>query len=565
MEEEVTIPKILTVKRRGDDDYFGQKLSDISVMAFEAREHCDVRIISSEGQFLNAHQVVLCKSSTLKELMELEQMLYVPEIVLVFPQFKLKSLLKVVQFLYTGEVDLVSGSRLLIEFQELCRILKLNPQVKKTKFLEKPKANENKGYNCSLCIASFDKASKLIFHQEQCNKSFKMPVPYESPSHKESAVEAPAKNKDFIVEDDFHQESTTITEEQYLGGSSFQMPDNFDLPDEIIQEQLPKARYTSTPIRYAKDLNEDEKEKDDMQNKSEGTPTKDEKEVKRIKEPTTSEDEEQKRDQKAILKSKGFSMAEDLAEKRKRIMQKIVHDLPPPSTHRATGKNKKRPYDTMKKRTFDGQKKRPKFDSSDDEYEMNDWLVNDDDEEEEDTSENSTSSNTSESEIAVKKESTRLKSVSKLRVSIQLEGMETIMEIQQYRLRLLCSDSSSSEEDKKEEKKVLLRKPHQSRALKLEKVGKRIKRIVSEDSDEEEDEHRPRKCQPPPKPPSAIAKLPRIPKIQRDSKATRDGAGPSHQTTSDTTKWMIPSSSTATKSAVSKTLKTNESGNYQKN
>ena len=79
-----------------------------------------------------------------------------------------------------------------------------------------------------------------------------MPVPYESPSHKESAVEAPAKNKDFIVEDDFHQESTTITEEQYLGGSSFQMPDNFDLPDEIIQEQLPKARYTSTPIRYAK-------------------------------------------------------------------------------------------------------------------------------------------------------------------------------------------------------------------------------------------------------------------------------------------------------------------------
>lgn len=257
-------------------------------------------------------------------------------------------------------------------------------------------------------------------------------------------------------------------------------------------------------------MNEDEKEKDDMQNKSEGTPTKDEKEVKRIKEPTTSEDEEQKRDQKAILKSKGFSMAEDLAEKRKRIMQKIVHDLPPPSTHRATGKTKKRPYDTMKKRTFDGQKKRPKFDSSDDEYEMNDWLVNDDEEEEEDTSENSTSSNTSESEIAVKKESTRLKSVSKLRVSIQLEGMETIMEIQQYRLRLLCSDSSSSEEDKKEEKKVLLRKPHQSRALKLEKVGKRIKRIVSEDSDEEEDEHRPRKCQPPPKPPSAIAKLPRM-------------------------------------------------------
>ena len=59
------------------------------------------------------------------------------------------------------------------------------------------------------------------------------------------------------MEDDFHHEPTTTTttttnEEQYLGGTSFQMPDNFDLPDEIIQEQLPKARYTSTPIRYAK-------------------------------------------------------------------------------------------------------------------------------------------------------------------------------------------------------------------------------------------------------------------------------------------------------------------------
>ena len=156
----------------------------------------------------------------------------------------------------------------------------------------------------------------------------------------------------------------------------------------------------------------------------------------------------------------------------------------------------------MKKRTFERQKKRYKYDDSSDD-EMKDWLV-DDDEEEEGTSENSSSS--SDSEIAVKKESTRLKSVSKLRVSIQLEGKESIMEIQQYRLRLLCSDSSEEEEEK-----VLPRKPLASRAKKLEKVGKRIKRIVSEDSDEEEDEdHLPRKCQPPPKPPSAISKLPRM-------------------------------------------------------
>ena len=109
--------------------------------------------------------------------------------------------------------------------------------------------SENKGYNCTNCIASFDKASKLVFHQEQCNK---IPLPCESPNHKESAAEVSTKNQDFVVEDDFHHEPTTTNEEQYLGGTSFQMPDNFDLPDEIIQEQLPKARYTSTPIRYAK-------------------------------------------------------------------------------------------------------------------------------------------------------------------------------------------------------------------------------------------------------------------------------------------------------------------------
>ena len=32
--------------------------------------------------------------------------------------------------------DLISASDLLVEFQELCKILKLNPQVRKTKYVE---------------------------------------------------------------------------------------------------------------------------------------------------------------------------------------------------------------------------------------------------------------------------------------------------------------------------------------------------------------------------------------------------------------------------------------------
>ena len=48
--------------------------------------------------------------------------------------------------------------------------------------------------------------------------------------------------------------STKISVNQNVledGTTPFKMPDNFDLPDEIIQEQLPSARSftTSTPIR----------------------------------------------------------------------------------------------------------------------------------------------------------------------------------------------------------------------------------------------------------------------------------------------------------------------------
>ena len=62
MEEEEEVV-MATVRRSDNDDYFGQKLSDISVVAFEARQHCDVRIVSSEGRTLSAHQVRFLKLS----------------------------------------------------------------------------------------------------------------------------------------------------------------------------------------------------------------------------------------------------------------------------------------------------------------------------------------------------------------------------------------------------------------------------------------------------------------------------------------------------------------------
>ena len=48
-----------SVRRPTNDEIFGQNLSDTSVAAFENRHHCDVLIISAEGQTLRAHQVIL--------------------------------------------------------------------------------------------------------------------------------------------------------------------------------------------------------------------------------------------------------------------------------------------------------------------------------------------------------------------------------------------------------------------------------------------------------------------------------------------------------------------------
>ena len=64
----------------------------------------------------------------------------------------------------------------------------------------------------------------------------------------------PRVQDDFVAEEeesDNEDAKVKEPEDTFLGGSGFQMPDNFDLPDEIIQEQLPAARFTSTPIRYA--------------------------------------------------------------------------------------------------------------------------------------------------------------------------------------------------------------------------------------------------------------------------------------------------------------------------
>ena len=179
------------VKRNVNDETFGQNLSDVTVIAFQNQIHCDASIISAEREEIRAHQVCFkkyVKKSTVSSF-------YFSHFTWLFyrwfwqrvlplsmlwgnqksginqrPTFFSQSsrnaaycyyyssctpeklvwtmvlLQKYVSTYVTCEItwivyiislpDLISASELLVEFQELCRILKLNPQVKKTKYVE---------------------------------------------------------------------------------------------------------------------------------------------------------------------------------------------------------------------------------------------------------------------------------------------------------------------------------------------------------------------------------------------------------------------------------------------
>ena len=251
---------------------------------------------------------------------------------------------------------------------------------------------------------------------------------------------------DMVLQEDLNQD------EKYLGGTGFQMPDNFDLPDEIIQGQLPMARYTSTPIRYAKQESDDEMGDEAKNTKaSENAVGKAEDKKEEVRRKKT----EPEIDSKERVKPKKFSLAQDLAEKRQRMVKKLRgdFDIPPPSQKRNL---------VYQKRT----KSEPK---TDDETEGSEFPDSSD--------ELPTSTRKSDKSVPSKPN----EKASKMQVSIQNEGIEEFMELNQYRLKLMCRDSSETDKEKEERRK------RKKKRTKLEKVGKRIKRMVSDDSDDPND------------------------------------------------------------------------------
>ena len=162
--------------------------------------------------------------------------------------------------------------------------------------------------------------------------------------------------EDELMQDTIHDQNTVADVDKnekssFAAGCSstgFQMPANFDLPDEIIQEQLPAAKYTSTPIRYAgsgsgekkmtikKEAGADVDQAGKLKNRpvtskeaKERSASSSKKEVLKHSNQHVSVKKErvsEKPREQGLLKSKTKSVVEDLAEKRKRLMQKLRND-----------------------------------------------------------------------------------------------------------------------------------------------------------------------------------------------------------------------------------------------
>jgi len=546
-----------TVKRNVNDETFGHSLSDISVAAFEKRINSDALIISGDGGEIHAHQVVLAKSDTLKHAMKSSDVRFQPEAVIIFPEFKKKSLVMMLQFLYTGEVDLISASEMLVEFQELCKILKLNPQVRKTKYVEGTVVSGSGKYSCVDCQATFDKAPKLIFHHQHCGKppiiDVKVAVSStdnnegnvteknDSSAIKQNTLQPKPVIEEAIVQDDFvkdnevHEESNDVvvndtTEKDIFGASSssgFQMPANFDLPDEIIQEQLPAAKFiTSTPIRYGGSgiVEKDKMETDPSEILRKSTASKEAAAAKersslkkgslnhhllaakqeRVSEkqnhpqPAAKQERISEKQREGHLKSKTvLPVVEDLAEKRKRLMLKLRYDEDDiideklrkqekkgkkpfkdklqPSSSLAVASASRTQSPSKKTKLEKTAKKRRHVSSSSDDSEYEESESYDSDEEDMDVEDKVSRSNKS----SVK----RLLPSNKLSVVVHTEGKERIMEFFEYKLKLQFNENEENQSEADDDyDDVKVTTPKKKKVLKLEKIGKRIKRIVSEGS-----------------------------------------------------------------------------------
>merc|ERR1712179_508437 len=114
----------------GISDAFGRNVEGLGPFA-------DCIFIDCGGSKIPAHQAVISRCSpVLKEILSSLEVQVLngiggPGPPILLPDFQEASIRILLQFLYTGEIYLTKGSRTLVEFKELCNILRINPPVNK--------------------------------------------------------------------------------------------------------------------------------------------------------------------------------------------------------------------------------------------------------------------------------------------------------------------------------------------------------------------------------------------------------------------------------------------------
>ncbi len=486
-----------------------------------------------------------------------------PEAKLIFPEFQKTSLSLLLQFLYTGEVgklrccqivtrrlsrlilELQSGSSVLVEFQELCKILKVNPKVIKNRNedgYEQPGRSSSYNWKCGACGRILSSRTKYIFHRQQCRKVQSKPSLSDesgfrsgasSSSTKKSAAESyaltqkiqkipaggegPSGSSSKSSSKAVVKKSSASDKFEEAGG--FRMPDNYDLPDYVIQEKFAKGE-SSTPLpAKTKPAPKPQTGKKGQYHEGSSAFVKksSQKSSTKKNEPTSKPSSSLTTNERATPSS--LSVAAELAAKKERMLMKLKGDRGGPSTSGGAADYVRQKPTTAKRKSDSGSsrdrvsrmsgKKKKKYDEEDEEdafwsssSESDASLPNDP--EDDDSFQGSQGrprrarrERQQYKEYLYDSSFEIYKNDKKIRVSAQVEGNETILELSQYKFQLLHKDDGASSSDEVEACKDAVPKEIHDEVTdeidavdkkSLAKHGKRILMMAGESSSSEEEE-----------------------------------------------------------------------------
>uniref|UniRef100_A0A0K2VDI0 BTB domain-containing protein n=1 Tax=Lepeophtheirus salmonis TaxID=72036 RepID=A0A0K2VDI0_LEPSM len=203
----------------------------------------DCFFIAEGGERIKCHQCILVCSPILKSILDsLDIRISGNSPVLSVPDFHPNSIRKLLQFLYEGEVSLQKGSRTLIEFKELCNLLEIDPSV--NKFHPQDDEQSGSSQESQNNVEEQNEGVTELHEEEDDDK-----IEEEEVIDDDDIPSIPCEFCSLRLQDLTTYEAH-VSECEIKTLDSFKMPDNFDLPEEII-------RSSGGPPSYAIELEEE--------------------------------------------------------------------------------------------------------------------------------------------------------------------------------------------------------------------------------------------------------------------------------------------------------------------